>query len=111
MKKGQLLAVPEALTRSSESRPAFGTMAYMSLLEITGLRLSFLLYLRITTGGSEGKESACSAGDLGWIPESGRRKWQPTPVFLSGKSYGQRSLVGYSLWGHKRVDHDLATKQ
>ena len=30
-----------------------------------------------------------------------RRKWQPTPVFLSGKSHGQRSLVGYSPWGHK----------
>ena len=26
-----------------------------------------------------------------------RRKWQPTPVFLPGESYGQRSLVGYSL--------------
>ena len=25
-----------------------------------------------------------------------RRKWQPTPVFLPGESYGQRSLVGYS---------------
>ena len=25
----------------------------------------------------------------------GRRKWQPTPVFLPGKSYGQRSLAGY----------------
>ena len=31
----------------------------------------------------------------------GRRKWQPTPVFLPGKSHGQRSLVGYSLWGRK----------
>ena len=30
-----------------------------------------------------------------------RRKWQPTPVFLPGKSHGQRSLVGYSLWRHK----------
>ena len=28
-----------------------------------------------------------------------RRKWQPTPVFLPGKSHGQRSLVGYSPWG------------
>ena len=26
--------------------------------------------------------------------------------FLPGKSHGQRSLVGYSLWGHKRVGHD-----
>ena len=40
-----------------------------------------------------------------------RRKWQPTPVFLPRKSHGQRSLVGYSPWGCKRVGHDLATKQ
>ena len=40
-----------------------------------------------------------------------RRKWQPTPVFWPGKSHGQRSLVGYSPWGHKRIRHDLATKQ
>ena len=38
-----------------------------------------------------------------------RRKWQPSPVFLPGKFHGQRSLVGYSLWGHKRVRHDWAT--
>ena len=30
---------------------------------------------------------------------------------LAGKSLGQRSLVGYSPWGRKRVRHDLATKQ
>ena len=34
----------------------------------------------------------------------GRRKWQPTPVFLPGESYGQRGLVGYSSWGHKESD-------
>ena len=33
-----------------------------------------------------------------------RREWQPTPVFLPGKYHGQRSLVGYSLWGHKESD-------
>ena len=33
-----------------------------------------------------------------------RRKWLPTPVFLSGKSHGQRSLVGYSPWGRKESD-------
>ena len=39
----------------------------------------------------------CSwAGKIPW-----RRKWQPTPVFLPGKSQGQRSLAGYSPWGHK----------
>ena len=33
-----------------------------------------------------------------------RRKWQPTSVFLPGKTHGQRSLVGYSPWGHKESD-------
>ena len=32
-------------------------------------------------------------------------------IFLPGKSHGQRSLTHYSPWGHKRVGHDLATKQ
>ena len=32
------------------------------------------------------------------------RKWQPTPVFLPGKSHGLRSLADYSPWGHKESD-------
>ena len=63
---------------------------------------------------SDGKESACNAGDPGLIPELGRfprrRKQQLTPEFLRGKSHEQRSLVGYSSWGCKRIGHDLATK-
>ena len=58
------------------------------------------------TGGSDSKESACNAGDLGLILRkiSWRRDWQLTPVFLPRKSHRQRSLVGYSLWGHKELD-------
>ena len=33
-----------------------------------------------------------------------RRKWQLTPVFLPGKSHGQRSLVGYRPCSHKESD-------
>ena len=33
-----------------------------------------------------------------------RREWLPTPVFLPGESHGQRSLAGYSPWGHKESD-------
>ena len=49
-----------------------------------------------------------------------RRKWQPTSLFLPGKSHGQRSLIGYSPWGCKDSDrtkqlhtqaHDLITSQ
>ena len=32
------------------------------------------------------------------------REWLPTPVFLPRESHGQRSLVGYSPWGHKELD-------
>ena len=32
------------------------------------------------------------------------REWQPTPVFLPGKSHRQRGLVSYSPWGHKESD-------
>ena len=38
-------------------------------------------------------------GEIPW-----RRKWQPTLVFLPGKSHGQRSLVGYSPWSWKESD-------
>ena len=58
-------------------------------------------------GGSDGKEFACSAGDLGSIPESGRcpgkGNWLPTPGFLPGKFHGQRSLAGCSPWGWKET--------
>ena len=35
---------------------------------------------------------------------------EPTPVFLPGKSHGQRSLMGYSPWGQKRAGLSFATK-
>ena len=57
------------------------------------------------------KNPPASAGRCGFNPWIGkslwRRKWQPTPVFLPGKSQG--SLAGYSPWGHKRVGHNLVT--
>ena len=40
-----------------------------------------------------------------------KEETKPTPVFLSGKSYGQKSLASYSSWAHKRVRHSLVTKQ
>ena len=66
-------------------------------------------------GWFSGKESTCQCRRPGfhpWVRKiSWRKKWQPTPVFLPGKSHGQRSLVGYSPWGCKKVRHNLATKQ
>ena len=40
-----------------------------------------------------------------WVRKSPwRREWLPTPVFLPGEFHGQRSLGGYSPWGHKDSD-------
>ena len=54
------------------------------------------------------KASAYNVGDpdsLRWVRKiPWRRKWQPTPVLLTGKSHGWRSLVGCSPWGCKESD-------
>ena len=60
------------------------------------------------------KESACPYRRHSLDPWVERIPWrwkqQPTPVFVPGKSHGQRNLEGYSPWGCRRVGHDLATK-
>ena len=57
------------------------------------------------------KNLPASARDAGSIPGLGRSTGVvTTPVFLPGESHGQRSLVGYSPWGHKRVRHNRATE-
>ena len=60
--------------------------------------------------GCGGKESTCQCRRLrrwGFDPSVRKipwsRIWQPTPVFLSEESHGQRSLAGYSLWGSKEL--------
>ena len=61
--------------------------------------------------GHRGKEYSCQrrrhkrykfnpwVGKIPW-----KRRWQPTLVFLPGKSHGQRSLAAYSPWGRKESD-------
>jgi len=59
--------------------------------------------------------SAEDARDLGSVSalgsSPGERNGNPLRYSCLGKSHGQRSLAGYSPWGHKRVGHDLVTKQ
>ena len=68
----------------------------------------------IFPGGTVDKESACQYrrhkrdGSLGQ-EDPLEEETQPTPVFLPGESRGQRSLEGYSPWGHKESDMTEAT--
>ena len=59
-------------------------------------------------GGLVVKNLSASAGNTGfnpWVRKiPWRREWPPTPVFLPGESHRQRSLAGYSPWGHKELD-------
>ena len=61
------------------------------------------------------KESICQCKRCRFNPSvmkiPWRRKWQPAPVSLPGKSHAQRSLGGYSPRDCKRVRHNLGTKQ
>ena len=77
-----------------------------------GIQTSLYLLTGMAEGASLlssfGKESACSAGDLGLIPGSGkipwRRKWQPIPV-LPGEFHGYiEEPGGLQSWGRKKSD-------
>ena len=66
--------------------------------------------------GTSGKEPTCPCRRCkrhGFDPWVGkipcRRAWQSIPVFLPGESHGQKSLTGYSPWGHKKSDMTKAT--
>ena len=68
-------------------------------------------------GGASSKELACQCRRLNrqmfnpWIGKlPWRRAWQPTPLFLSGESLRQWSLVGYNPWGHKESDTTEVTE-
>ena len=62
-------------------------------------------------GDSVVKNLPANAGDVSLISALGRSpgegKKQPIPIFLPGKSHGQRDLVGYSPWGHKKSQTQL----
>ena len=87
-----------------QAQPAAGERYFRHISMTWGIYLS-----PQWLGGSlvtDGKESAYKcrrprfeAGKIPW-----RRKWLPTPVFLPGKSQGQRNLAGYSPWSHRELD-------
>ena len=84
-------------------------MVYSRVCSILSSTLGFL-------GGASGKECTCQCrrpkicGFDPWVRKSPwRRAQQPTPVFLPREPHGQRSLAGYSSYGHKGSDMTEAT--
>ena len=90
-----------------------GVLRFMGLQRVRHdwvTELNWILSNRLPRWHS-GKESACQPKRCKrcrfnpWIRKiSWRRAWQPTPVFLPGKSHGQRSMAGYSPWVAKELE-------
>ena len=85
----------------------------MVLVKLTGTDLGLFTYLSGLPRWFSSEEPTCQFRRYGfdpWVRKiPWRRKRPPTPVFLPGKSNGQRSSVGYSPWGHKGVRHNWAS--
>ena len=86
----------------------------LSIIFLPRARLVCMMIYTVSTRWLRGKESTrqfrgqrrCRVSP--WVRRTPwRRKRQPTPIFLTGKSHGERSLAGYSPWG-RRVGHDWA---
>ena len=86
------------------------TWNYLSIIYLSIYPCIYLLiYLSSIYGGFPGGSVVMNLPDNAkrhrfypWVGKtSWRRKWQPTPVFLTGESHGQRSLAGYSPQGRK----------
>ena len=87
---------------------------YPELQNVTLLGNRILANLSLPSGASD-KGPTCQhrkckrCGFNPWVRKIlWRRKWQPAPIFLPGKFYGQKSLADYSPRGRKRVRHKWA---
>ena len=67
-----------------------------------------IYYILGFPGDSDGKESTCDTGDLGFIPGLGRSHGgehdNPLQYSCQENPHGPRSLAGYSPWGRKELD-------
>ena len=82
--------------------PAFASNALLLLPALQKVAVGFLVFLfRFVHNLAQ-----LTSSKLFLVPYTfcWRRKWQSIPVFLPGKSYGWRSLTGYSPRGHKELD-------
>ena len=112
--------LPPGGLQDSEIKPASPVSSAMQVdfffffcLWASGDTPSISMFIHVTCfpDDASGKEPACQCrrherhGFDPWVGKMPwRRKWQPIPVFLPGESHGQRSLAGYTPWGHKESD-------
>ena len=86
----------------------FGGLKYNNVWIVYVIVLLFIQTLLGLPRALSSQEATCRYRRCRFDPWVGkipwRRKYESTPVFLPGKSRGQRSLAGYSPWGHREAD-------
>ena len=83
-----------------------------SLVSLVNVKASLLVDFPSAAVMKKSASQCRRSGFFSWVGKMPwRRKRQPTPVFLPGKSHGQKSPESYSPWGCKDSDMTLATKQ
>ena len=94
-----------ALLINTERQSAFTRQIFQCFVRFQQEWLVSSIPLQRPPSWRNGKESACQCRRHRrcrfdpWVRKiQWRRKWQPAPVFLSGKSHGQWNQVGYSPW-------------
>ena len=100
------------MTKNIKRHPLHRKHSQNSLIHhILKCKVNICTHTQGFPGSSVVKESACQCwkhkthGFDPWVVMiPWRRKWQPTPVFLPGKSHEQRTLSGYSPRDHKESD-------
>ena len=93
----------ETLTRATTGM----NLEDMMLSEISQTQQYKYYMILGVPGGPVVKNLPANPGNEGSIPGSRRSPGsRNSPVFLPGEFHGQRSLAGYSPWGHKKAEHD-----
>ena len=82
-----------------------GEISFSLSLYLPFLNLKYLLKSQVVLENlpANAGDIRDEVGSLDW-EDPWSRKWQPTPVFLTRESHGQRRLVGYSPWDPKESD-------
>ena len=101
-----VLAILNSAVMNTGGHVSFSIMVTSEYVPSSGIAGSY--------AGSDGKKSACNAGNLGSILGLGRSPGgghgNPLQYSCPENPYGQRRLADYSPWGCKSVRHDWATK-
>ena len=95
------------VTNSMLLQQSFMVLKYMAIF-VNKLYFNINVIFYCIPGGSDGKESACNAGDLGSISWSGRSPGgghgKPLQYSCLENFHGQRSLASYSPWACKELN-------